>query len=80
MDIPTETCVKCDRSRLVSNRPYRADDGPQIHYGNIASGDQVVKDGPTRGRHTVLRDGGGGPGGHVPMRSDPGGVRLRGLA
>jgi hypothetical protein len=44
------TCVKCDRSRLVSNRPYRADDGPQIHYGNIASGDQVVKDGPTRDR------------------------------
>jgi nucleoside phosphorylase len=45
-----ETCVSCDRSRLVSNRPYRTDDRPQIHYGNIASGDKVIKDGPTRDR------------------------------
>ena len=43
------TCATCDRSRLC-NRPARADDHPQIHYGNIASGDQVVKDGLTRDR------------------------------
>jgi nucleoside phosphorylase len=43
------TCAECDRSRLC-NRPVRIDDHPQIHYGNIASGDQVVKDGPTRDR------------------------------
>jgi hypothetical protein len=43
------TCAECDRSRLC-NRPARTDDHPQIHYGNIASGDQVVKDAPTRDR------------------------------
>jgi len=43
------TCAECDRSRLC-NRPLRPDDHPQIHYGNIASGDQVVKDGQTRDR------------------------------
>ena len=45
-----DTCVDCDRSRLVRNRPHRKDNRPQIHYGNIASGDEVVKDGPTRDR------------------------------
>jgi nucleoside phosphorylase len=44
-----DTCAECDRSRL-RNRIQRKDDRPQIHYGNIASGDQVVKDGPTRDR------------------------------
>ena len=44
-----DTCGDCDRSRLC-NRIQRKDDRPQIHYGNIASGDQVVKDGPTRDR------------------------------
>jgi nucleoside phosphorylase len=43
------TCAECDRSRLC-NRPLRPDDQPLIHYGNIASGDQVVKDGSTRDR------------------------------
>ncbi|GAB7336824.1 hypothetical protein MBLNU13_g11329t2 [Cladosporium sp. NU13] len=43
------TCAECDRSRLC-DRPVRTDNHPQIHYGNIASGDQVVKDGPTRDR------------------------------
>lgn len=28
----------------------------------------------------MLRDGGGGADGHVPVRGDPRGVRLRGLA
>jgi nucleoside phosphorylase len=44
-----DTCASCDRSRLC-RRPPRTDDHPRIHYGNIASGDQVVKDGPTRDR------------------------------
>ncbi|KAK5690099.1 hypothetical protein LTR17_026065 [Elasticomyces elasticus] len=43
------TCVQCDRSRL-EQRPQRKNDKPHIHYGNIASGDEVVKDGPTRDR------------------------------
>ena len=45
-----DTCNKCDRSRLVPRLLGRKDDKPKIHYGNIASGDDVVKDGPTRDR------------------------------
>jgi nucleoside phosphorylase len=45
-----DTCDQCDRSRLVQRLPKRKDDQPKIHYGNIASGDEVVKDGPTRDR------------------------------
>jgi hypothetical protein len=45
-----DTCIECNRSRLVRNRQHRKDDRPRIHYGNIASGDEVVKDGPTRDR------------------------------
>jgi nucleoside phosphorylase len=44
-----DTCAECDRSCLCDRSP-REDDQPHIHYGNIASGDQVVKDGPTRDR------------------------------
>ncbi|KAK4888997.1 hypothetical protein LTR27_012173 [Elasticomyces elasticus] len=45
-----DTCDNCDRSRVVQHRLERADNTPQIHYGNIASGDEVMKDGPTRDR------------------------------
>jgi nucleoside phosphorylase len=45
-----DTCDCCDRSRLVKRLPDRRDDKPKIHYGNIASGDEVVKDGPIRDR------------------------------
>ncbi|GAB7365990.1 hypothetical protein MBLNU230_g7317t1 [Neophaeotheca triangularis] len=44
------TCQQCDRSRLVKRSPGRKNDKPRIHYGNIASGDGVVKDAPTRDR------------------------------
>jgi nucleoside phosphorylase len=43
------TCAKCDADRLV-NRPKRADNIPVVHYGLIASGNQVLKDGQTRER------------------------------
>jgi nucleoside phosphorylase len=43
-------CTRCDRSKLLQHRLEREDDTPQIHYGNIASGDEVMKDGPTRDR------------------------------
>jgi nucleoside phosphorylase len=43
------TCDQCDRTRLVI-RPRRLDDEPQIHYGTIASGNQVMSDGVTRDR------------------------------
>ncbi|KAK4895845.1 hypothetical protein LTR49_028217 [Elasticomyces elasticus] len=42
-------CDGCDPSQTV-RRAERDDDAPQIHYGNIASGDEVMKDGPTRDR------------------------------
>lgn len=44
-----ETCDDCDDDRLVT-RSSRDDTDPVIHYGNIASGDEVVKDGPSRDR------------------------------
>jgi nucleoside phosphorylase len=45
-----DTCDRCDRSRLVRRLPDRQDDKPKVYYGNIASGDEVVKDGTTRDR------------------------------
>lgn len=43
------TCKKCDRRRLVM-RPARSSHHPVIHYGLIASGNQVVKHGRSRDR------------------------------
>ncbi|EED12256.1 Pfs, NACHT, and Ankyrin domain protein [Talaromyces stipitatus ATCC 10500] len=43
----TDDCSACDRSQLVSRAP-RPTDEPQIHYGLIASGNQVMKDAKTR--------------------------------
>ena len=40
-------CDDCDRTRLVQ-RLARNSNRPRIHYGNIASGNQVIKDGRTR--------------------------------
>jgi hypothetical protein len=45
-----DSCEGCDRSRLVRRLPARKDDNPKVHYGNIASGDEEVKDGPSRDR------------------------------
>jgi nucleoside phosphorylase len=44
-----KTCKNCDRSRVVQ-RDERLHHRPRVHYGNIASGDQVMKDGRTRDR------------------------------
>ncbi|OOF94182.1 hypothetical protein ASPCADRAFT_516466 [Aspergillus carbonarius ITEM 5010] len=41
------TCSACDPTQLV-NRPQRRTDDPYLHYGLIASGDQVMKDAKTR--------------------------------
>ncbi|KAL2809848.1 nucleoside phosphorylase domain-containing protein [Aspergillus granulosus] len=43
------TCARCDRGRLVARTPRPSDD-PQVHYGLIASGNLVIKDGCTRDR------------------------------
>ncbi|OJZ79939.1 hypothetical protein ASPFODRAFT_148418 [Aspergillus luchuensis CBS 106.47] len=40
-------CEKCDRERVV-DRPLRATSAPRVHYGLIASGNQVMKDSATR--------------------------------
>lgn len=43
------TCENCDVSRLIE-RPLREGTDPVIHYGIIASGNQVIKHGATRDR------------------------------
>lgn len=43
-----DDCSNCDGLKVA--RPKRRDQRPMVHYGNIASGDSVVKDGPTRDR------------------------------
>ena len=42
-----ETCEECD-ANLIIRRPARRDSTPKIHYGNIASGNEVMKHGITR--------------------------------
>jgi nucleoside phosphorylase len=42
-----ETCDGCD-SKSAIQRPARKDTTPRIHYGNIASGNEVMKHGTTR--------------------------------
>jgi nucleoside phosphorylase len=43
------TCLSCDTRRLVL-RSARSGNDPMIHYGLIASGNQVMRDGATRER------------------------------
>jgi nucleoside phosphorylase len=46
-----ETCILCDPNQLV-NRESRPSNRPKIHYGVIASANQVMKHGQTRDRLT----------------------------
>lgn len=48
-DLATNNCELCDTSRLVI-RPPRDNPDLKIHYGTIASGNQVIKDGRTRNK------------------------------
>jgi nucleoside phosphorylase len=43
-------CSACDRAKLVLNRSIRQKYHPQVHYGLVASGNQVMKHGETRSR------------------------------
>ena len=43
------TCNQCDR-RKIKSRPPRIMRSPVIHYGNIASGNQIMRDAKTRDR------------------------------
>lgn len=46
-----EDCDLCDRSQLVERCPHvRTESAPRIHYGNIASGNEVMKDAIVRDR------------------------------
>ncbi|KAH9225157.1 hypothetical protein K456DRAFT_1767068 [Colletotrichum gloeosporioides 23] len=44
---PDSTCDECDHKQMIQ-REDRDDTYPVIHYGNIASGNQVIKHGKTR--------------------------------
>ena len=44
-----ETCDRCDTRQTVRRQPRTTLD-PRIHYGNIASGNEVINDGQTRDR------------------------------
>lgn len=46
---PNATCMKCDPQALVQREP-RQDIYPRIHYGNVASSNQVMQHGETRDR------------------------------
>jgi nucleoside phosphorylase len=50
------TCVSCSLGKRVDRQP-RADEEPVIHYGTIASGNQVIKDAAKR--DTVSEEFGG---------------------
>jgi nucleoside phosphorylase len=54
----SNTCDDCEASRLMDRPVQSRENVPVIHYGTIASGNQVVKDGATRDRlrqtHNVL--------------------------
>ncbi|KAF3771367.1 hypothetical protein M406DRAFT_11270, partial [Cryphonectria parasitica EP155] len=43
----TDDCEHCDRAKLLLRSP-RKNNNPEIHYGVIASGNQVMKHGKTR--------------------------------
>ncbi|OCL03455.1 purine and uridine phosphorylase [Glonium stellatum] len=47
--VSSATCDDCDRRELVS-RPARHNTIPRIHYGNVASGNEVMRHGRTRDR------------------------------
>ncbi|KAE8378078.1 ankyrin repeat-containing domain protein [Aspergillus bertholletiae] len=46
----SDSCEGCDRRR-ITNRPPRRSAEPVVHYGTIASGNQVIKHSETRDRH-----------------------------
>lgn len=52
----TSTCDQCDPSKIIPRR-IRFNDTPVIHYGAIASGNQVVKHGATRDDYSRTLNG-----------------------
>ena len=54
-DESMDSCVECDRSKLVE-RQVRSHNNPKIYYGLIASGNQDMKHGETRDRLAQVSD------------------------
>jgi nucleoside phosphorylase len=50
-----KTCTHCDNRRIVKRDPRRETESLHVHYGLIASGNQVIKDGPTPGLQNSSR-------------------------
>ncbi|RDW57769.1 hypothetical protein BP5796_12570 [Coleophoma crateriformis] len=50
-----ETCDECDPMKIVQ-RKARDDSAPKIHFGNIASGNEVLKHGITRDKIAMEED------------------------
>ncbi|KAF1983490.1 hypothetical protein K402DRAFT_162769 [Aulographum hederae CBS 113979] len=48
-DTGDETCDKCDPAQIIK-RPDRPNQAPRVYYGNIASGNKVMRDAQTRDR------------------------------
>lgn len=51
-----EDCEQCDKSKL-EQRPPRENDDPEVHYGTIASGNQVMRYGTERDSVSDRLDG-----------------------
>jgi len=69
-----ETCDECD-PKLIVQRPARENSIPRIHYGNIASGSNVMKHCYSRHdsqgrRRDLFRDGGSRINGQFPVFCD----------
>jgi nucleoside phosphorylase len=52
------TCERCEKSKMT-DRPRRTTESPMVHYGLIASGDLVMKDGEERDRISASLRGSG---------------------
>ena len=50
------TCQRCSEFRIVADRLPRDNSLPVVHYGNIASGNQVMKNGISRDRLSKQED------------------------
>lgn len=78
-----KNCTSCEDTRQIE-REDRMDWRPVVHYGTIASGNQVMRDGRTRDkvvqRSALLRNGGIRPDEQFPVLGDPWHLRLCRLA
>lgn len=80
-------CDRCDTQKKI-NRDPRISSAPRIHYGIIASGNTLVKSGPTRDSIVrglgddcyLLRDGSGWANEQFPLSRHPRNLRLRRLS